>query len=53
MLVLIIFLQETAQKYGVEAMPTFMFFKKGGEKLGDMKGADGDKLESKCKEYLS
>jgi thioredoxin 1 len=37
--------QDIAEKYGIQAMPTFMVFK-NGSKVGEMVGADVGKLEA-------
>eukprot|EP00541_Cyclophora_tenuis_P002091 CAMPEP_0116549028 /NCGR_PEP_ID=MMETSP0397-20121206/4657_1 /TAXON_ID=216820 /ORGANISM="Cyclophora tenuis, Strain ECT3854" /LENGTH=106 /DNA_ID=CAMNT_0004073729 /DNA_START=111 /DNA_END=434 /DNA_ORIENTATION=+ len=37
--------EEIAAKCGIQAMPTFQFFK-GGNKVDEMRGADQTKLES-------
>ena len=39
--------EETAQACGIEAMPTFQFFK-GGEKVHQIRGADFEGVRAKC-----
>jgi len=41
---------KTAEKYGVKAMPTFMAFR-GGEKDGEMSGADANTLQKFVEKY--
>ncbi|KAJ3216471.1 negative regulator of the PHO system [Dinochytrium kinnereticum] len=43
-------LKVTAQKYGITAMPTFMFFKKG-KKVDELRGADKVQLEVLIKRH--
>ncbi|WVQ80342.1 hypothetical protein IAT38_002447 [Cryptococcus sp. DSM 104549] len=43
--------REIAGQYGVQATPTFMFFK-DGKKAGEMKGADKRGLESRVETFL-
>ena len=38
---------EAAEKAGIEAMPTFLFYK-GGAKVDELKGANLDTLKAKC-----
>lgn len=41
---------ETAEAEGISAMPTFKFYKNGAE-IGDMMGADENKLKQLCEKY--
>lgn len=43
--------REIAGAYGVQATPTFMFFK-NGEKVDEMKGAAKNELENKVEQFL-
>lgn len=43
---------DVAQELGVNAMPTFLFFKKG-EKVGEVVGANPVALESTIKQYVA
>ena len=43
--------QETAEKHGVTAMPTFQFFK-GRVKVDELSGADPKKLEEKIVKWI-
>eukprot|EP01079_Euglenida_sp_SAG-EU17-18_P000823 gene823-2550_t len=43
---------ETAEQYGIQAMPTFMVFK-GGDKVDTMKGASADALASMIEKHCS
>lgn len=43
--------EDVAQELGVRAMPTFMLFK-GGEKIGDVVGANPHALEKEIKALL-
>lgn len=44
------YIQQTAQKYNVTSMPTFIFLK-GGVKIDDVKGADVPGLTQKIKQH--
>ncbi|XP_037613777.1 thioredoxin-like [Sebastes umbrosus] len=43
---------DIAEKYGVQAMPTFIFFK-NGKKVGEVVGASEEKLKDKMKALSS
>lgn len=43
--------QSIAQKYGVRAMPTFVFLRKGGI-LDQLRGANASKLTEMVKQYI-
>nr|CAG4711254.1 unnamed protein product [Naegleria fowleri] len=43
--------QDIALEYGIEAMPTFQFFK-NGTKVDEVQGADPDSLEQLVKKYI-
>ena len=43
--------EELAQECNIEAMPTFLLYK-GGSKVGEMKGANAEKLEELVKEHM-
>lgn len=42
---------EAAQKYGVSAMPTFLFIK-GGEEVDRLMGANSDRLKEVCRLWM-
>lgn len=42
---------EVAQKLGIRAMPTFLFFK-NGEKVGEVVGANPKALEAAIKNHM-
>ncbi|XP_057709983.1 thioredoxin b [Corythoichthys intestinalis] len=43
---------DVAQKHGISAMPTFLFFK-NGKKVDDFTGANADKLLERIQKYLN
>ena len=43
---------ETAESQGISAMPTFKFFKKG-EKVGEVVGADLDKIKVELNKLMA
>lgn len=45
-------MQEVAAEAGISAMPTFQFYK-GGEKVGQIVGADPNALKDGADEHLS
>ncbi|KAK6715841.1 hypothetical protein SNK04_006796 [Fusarium graminearum] len=44
--------EDISQEYGIRAMPTFMVFK-DGEKVGEIVGADPNKLEQMVRQFAS